>query len=34
MRYQGGQQAIGGRISFAGNDTIHTFTASGDFILL
>jgi hypothetical protein len=34
MRYQGAQQAIGGRISFVGNDTIHTFTASGDFILL
>ena len=34
MRYQGAQQAIGGSISYVGGDTVHTFTASGDFILL
>lgn len=34
MRYQGAQQAIGGAISYVGGDTVHTFTASGDFILL
>lgn len=34
MRYQGAQQAIGGQITRVGTDTIHTYTASGDFILL
>ena len=34
MRYQGAPQALGGQITRVGTDTIHTFTASGDFILL
>lgn len=34
MRYQGAQQAIGGQITRVGTDTVHTYTASGDFILL
>jgi hypothetical protein len=34
MRYQGAQQSIGGQITRVGTDTVHTFTASGDFILL
>jgi hypothetical protein len=34
MRYQGAPRAIGGVITSVGNDTVHTFTASGDFILL
>ena len=34
MRYQGAPQALGGQITTVGGDTVHTFTASGDFILL
>jgi hypothetical protein len=34
MRYQGAQQALGGQITTVGGDTVHTFTASADFILL
>lgn len=34
MRYQGAPQALGGIITTVGGDTLHTFTASGDFILL
>ena len=34
MRYQGAPQALGGIITTVGGDTVHTFTASGDFILL
>jgi hypothetical protein len=34
MRYQGAPQALGGQITRVGTDTVHTFTASGDFILL
>ena len=34
MRYQGAPRAIGGIITSVGGDTLHTFTASGDFILL
>ena len=34
MRYQGAPQALGGQITTVGGDTLHTFTASGDFILL
>jgi hypothetical protein len=34
MRYQGAPQALGGIITTVGGDTVHTFTASADFILL
>jgi hypothetical protein len=34
IRYQGAQQGFGGLVTSVGNDTVHTFTASGDFILL
>lgn len=34
MRYQGAQQVIGGQITRVGTDTVHIYTASGDFILL
>jgi hypothetical protein len=34
IRYQGAQQGFGGTVTSVGNDTLHTFTASGDFILL
>lgn len=34
IRYQGAPQALGGIITTVEGDTVHTFTASGDFILL
>jgi len=34
IRYQGAQQGFGGTVTSVGNDTVHTFTTSGDFILL
>jgi hypothetical protein len=34
IRYQGAQQGFGGLVTSVGNDTVHTFTGSGDFILL
>jgi hypothetical protein len=34
MRYQGAPQALGGTITTTGGNTVHTFTASADFILL